>query len=104
MLQEAITSVPSDRFRKELSSIEEGLNQGLTLPEALRAPHCFTENNKSTLSNGALVGRLEQGLDQVTEHSTKELEGQLQFTRLVLARLMGFALIGSIYATIAMFM
>lgn len=102
MLQQSLASTPSLRIRSDLKSIQDSLEQGFSLPEALRAPRCFNEATRMTLANGALVGRLEQSLDQVTDRSTRELESQLLFTRLILARLMGFALVGSICATIAM--
>ena len=104
MLSQAIASVPNPRIQKDLERIKVSVKSGLTLPEAMTAPKLFSEKTRSFLATGAVVGRLEESLDKVTADITDSLDAQLDFAKLVLARLMGYAVVGSIIGTIQMFL
>ncbi len=104
MLSLATASVPSERIRNDLEQIKTSVKSGLTLPEAMTRPKLFSEETRSFLATGAVAGRLEESLDKVTAEITESLDAQLDFAKLVLARLMGYAVVGAIIGTIQIFL
>lgn len=104
ILGSALATVPNSYIRSDLSRIESSLESGLTLPEALESPRLLDDPIRQCLASGALVGRLEESLDRVTEQLTSGLESYLPFVKTILARILGFAVIWSIIGTIQMYL
>jgi type II secretory pathway component PulF len=104
LLGSALATVPNLYIRSDLSQIDSSLESGLTLPEALDSPRLLDDTTRQCLASGALVGRLEESLDRVTEQLTSGLEAYLPFVKTILARILGYAVIGSVIGTIQMYL
>ena len=104
LLGSALATIPNLYIRSDLSRIDSSLESGLTLPEALESPRLLDDATRHSLASGALVGRLEESLDRVTEQLTSSLDAYLPFVKTILARLLGYAVIGSVIGTIQMYL
>ncbi len=100
ILASALSVVPNLYLREDIARIDQSLAAGNTLPEAFHQPRSWPRSVGDTLSTGALVGRLEESLNQVTQQTMAQLETQLAFTQVVLSRLLLFLVYASIAGTI----
>ena len=100
MLRHSETCVGNDYLREDLAKFREGILRGLTISEALEAPQKLPDDLRALLQTGAEAGRFEEALDEATRKQTSALQSQLEFTQLILARILGFAVAMSLVGVV----
>ena len=100
LFKQSLETVPNRYLRNDLQRALEAIRNNQTLSEAFLSLQLVAPGIRETLSQGAYVGRLEQSLNAATDRLAETMAAQLQFTRLILARLLGLAVTASILGTI----